>query len=105
MKIQLAEIAPKEILAGFDGKMIHGETMTLVYWDVKQGAEVPEHSHVNEQIMQVLEGRFEFTVAGITSIYQQGELVIIPANIPHSGKAITPCKLMDIFSPAREEYK
>ncbi len=105
MNIHLSELDPKEIMPGFHGKLIHGETMTLAFWDVKEGACVPEHFHVNEQIMHVLEGRFEFTVAGETRVYLPGELVIIPSNTPHSGKALTACKLMDVFSPVREAYK
>jgi len=95
----------EEIIPGFLGKMIHGQKMTLVYWEVKKGAEVPEHSHENEQIMQVMEGEFEFTVDGGTAIYKAGELIVIPPHAPHSGKALTPCLLMDIFSPVREAYK
>ena len=105
MNLVLTDIETKEIMPGFHGKMIHGETMTLAYWEVEEGATVPEHSHKNEQIMQVLEGTFEFTVNGLTKLYKPNELVIIPPFAPHSGKALTPCKLMDIFSPVREEYK
>jgi quercetin dioxygenase-like cupin family protein len=105
MNLALSDIETKEIIPGFHGKMIHSKTMTLAFWEVEKGATVPEHSHINEQIMQVLEGDFEFKVAGVTKIYRPGELVVIPSNIPHSGKALTPCKLMDIFSPVREEYK
>ena len=105
MKLALSDIETKEIMPGYHGKMIHGENMTLAFWEVEKGAAVPEHSHINEQIMHVLEGEFEFKVAGVTKIYRHGELVIIPPNIPHSGKALTPCKLMDIFSPVREAYK
>ena len=105
MNLALSEIETKEIMPGYHGKMIHGETMTLAFWEVEKGAAVPEHSHINEQIMHVLEGDFEFKVAGVTKTYGPGDLVIIPPNIPHSGKALTPCKLMDIFSPVREAYK
>ncbi|MEY8021583.1 cupin domain-containing protein [Muriicola sp. SD30] len=105
MKIHLEKMTPEEIIPGFLGKMIHGEKMTLVYWEVKKDAEVPEHSHENEQIMQVLKGEFEFTVDGSTAIYKSGELIVIPPHVPHSGKALTPCLLMDIFSPVREAYR
>ncbi|MDP5230315.1 MAG: cupin domain-containing protein [Cellulophaga sp.] len=105
MDIKLAEIVPKEIMPGLHGKLIHTENMSLAFWDVEKGSIVPEHSHVNEQVMQVLEGKFEFTLNGVTKVYEPGELVVIGSYMPHSGKALTACKLMDVFSPTREEYK
>jgi quercetin dioxygenase-like cupin family protein len=105
MNIHLSEIEPKEIMPGYHGRMVHGETMTLAFWDVVAGATVPEHFHINEQIMHVLEGKFEFTVAGETKVYIPGDLAVIPSNTPHSGKALTACKLMDAFSPVRDAYK
>ncbi|ADV47984.1 Cupin 2 conserved barrel domain protein [Cellulophaga algicola DSM 14237] len=105
MDIKLAEIRTKEIIPGYHGKLVHTKNMSLAFWDVEKGAIVPEHSHVNEQVMQVIEGKFEFTLNGKTKVYTPGELVVIGSYIPHSGKALTPCKLMDVFSPTREEYK
>ena len=54
MTIKLSEVTSQEIMPGYHGKMIHTENMTLAYWEVEEGATVPEHSHKNEQIMQVL---------------------------------------------------
>lgn len=105
MKIKLAEIVPKEIMPGYHGKLIHTQNMSLAFWEVEAGAKVLEHAHMNEQVMQVLEGKFEFTLDGITKTYEPGDLVIIPPHVPHSGLALTPCKLMDVFSPTREEYR
>jgi quercetin dioxygenase-like cupin family protein len=105
MDIKLAAVKPREIMPGYHGKMIHTEHMTLAYWDVDEGASVPEHAHHNEQLMQVLEGIFEFTVGGVTNLYHPGDIVVIAPEVPHSGRAKTPCKLMDIFSPAREDYR
>ena len=79
--------------------------MTLAYWEVESGSEVPEHSHHHEQMMQVLEGQFEFSLQGVSKVYEPGEIVVIPPHQKHRGKAITNCKLMDIFSPVREDYK
>jgi quercetin dioxygenase-like cupin family protein len=103
--MNLSKIPSKEIMPGYYGKMVHGENMTWAFWDVEKNAEVPEHHHVHEQIMHVLEGTFEFTVGGNTNIHHPGDVVVIPSNVPHSGKALTVCKLMDVFSPVREEYK
>ncbi|WP_190809654.1 cupin domain-containing protein [Flagellimonas sp. S3867] len=103
--MNLKNIPSKEIMPGYHGKMVHSDTMTWAFWDVEKDAEVPEHHHVHEQIMHVLEGSFEFTLGGNTKVYVPGDVVIIPSNVPHSGKALTECKLMDVFSPAREEYR
>ena len=105
MEYKLSEIKAREIIPGYHGKLIHTENMSLVFWEVEKGAEVPQHAHIHEQILKVMEGSFEFTVAGKTKVYSRDELVVIPANISHGGKAITACKLMDIFCPTREDYK
>ena len=99
MHLNLATLPSKEIMPGYHAKM------SIAFWDVETGAKVPEHSHKNEQIMQVLEGSFEFTLDGETKIYQSGDVVVIAPYKMHSGQALTPCKLMDVFSPVREEYK
>jgi quercetin dioxygenase-like cupin family protein len=103
--MNLATLTSKEIMPGYHGKMVHGQKLTWVFWTVDQGAEVKEHHHPHEQIMHVVSGEFEFTLKGETKIYRAGDIVCIPSNISHSGKALTDCELMDIFSPARDEYQ
>lgn len=102
--MNLDQIQPKEIIPGFLGKVIHGEQLSWVFWEVKKDAEVPEHQHVHEQIMHVVSGEFSFTLNGKTKVHGAGSVVVIPSEVPHSGRAITDCRLMDIFSPARTEY-
>ena len=103
--MNLAEINEKEIFPGLKGKFVHGDKISWVFWDVKKGSVVEKHNHIHEQIMHVIKGKFEFTLDGKTKQYSNGDVVVIPSNIPHSGKALTNCKLMDVFSPVREEYR
>lgn len=105
MDYNLEDIPVKEIMPGYHAKMIHSEKLSIAYWNVEKGAQVPRHSHKHEQVMQVLEGEFEFTVDGVTKIYTTNDVVVIPSFAVHSGMALTACKLMDVFSPVREEYK
>ncbi len=105
MALNLSTIPSKEIMPGLHGKLVHTENMSLVFWEVEEGAEVHEHAHMNEQVMHVIEGKFELTLDGDTNVYHPGDLVVIAPHKKHSGKALTPCKLMDVFSPVREEYK
>ncbi|WP_405330013.1 cupin domain-containing protein [Leeuwenhoekiella sp. LLG6367-2.1] len=105
MHYKLSEITSKEIMPGYNGKLVHTQNTSLAFWEVQEGAEVPEHSHMNEQIMHVIEGEFEFTLDGETKVYYSGDIVVIAPHLKHSGKALTPCKLLDVFSPTREEYR
>lgn len=103
--IQLSDIEEKELLPGFRVRMVHSEKMTLAYWDIQAGAMLPEHAHPHEQVAaQVMSGEFELTLAGETRIMKAGDVAVIPSNVVHSGKAITDCQLLDVFSPVREDY-
>jgi quercetin dioxygenase-like cupin family protein len=105
MDIPVADIEIKEFTKGFKARYIHSENITLAFIDVTAGAMMPIHQHVHEQISQVLEGKFELTVNDEPRIYEAGTVVVIPSNIPHGGVAVTDCKLLDIFSPVREDYR
>ncbi len=103
--IELATIQPKEIIAGYSARFVHTEGMTFSFLDVKAGAALPEHSHPHEQVAQVIEGEFELTVAGEPIRFGPGTVIVIPSNVRHSGLAITDCKLLDVFTPVRDDYR
>jgi quercetin dioxygenase-like cupin family protein len=53
----------------------------------------------------MIEGKFELTVDAEAKILTPGAVVIVPPNVPHSGKAITDCRIIDVFHPVREDYR
>jgi quercetin dioxygenase-like cupin family protein len=53
----------------------------------------------------MIEGEFEFTVAGEKHIMKPGKVFVLPTNIPHGGRALTPCRIIDVFHPVREDYR
>jgi quercetin dioxygenase-like cupin family protein len=104
-KIDIWATEPREIVEGFNGRFVHTERTTHVYWDISPGLPLPEHSHPHEQIVNMLEGTFEIVVAGTPHVLNAGDVLVIAPNVPHSGVAHTPCKILDVFSPVREEYR
>ena len=76
--MNLTDVKSKEIMPGFHGKIIHGENVTWVYWNIDKGSSLNEHHHVHEQIMHVLEGEFEFILNGKKNICMPGSYFVIP---------------------------
>ena len=74
-------------------------------WRVEKGAVLPEHHHVHEQVTRMVEGSFELTLDGKTMLLEPGDIVVIPSNVKHSGRAIEDSTLVDVFNPAREDYR
>jgi quercetin dioxygenase-like cupin family protein len=101
----LSAIEAREIAPGFMAKFVHSEFMTTSFVEVEEGAELPLHSHMNEQISIITKGEFEMTIDGVTNIYEPGMVIEIPANVPHEGRALTACKITDVFCPVREDFK
>jgi quercetin dioxygenase-like cupin family protein len=99
------DLSRREVLQGFKGSFAQTEQMTLAYWDIEEGSILPLHSHPHEQLSNVIEGEFEMTIGGETQILKPGNAALIPAHIPHSGRALTFCRIIDIFSPIREDYQ
>jgi len=104
-KIDLEQIEPREIMPGFSGKLVHSANMTFAHWEIKKGAPLPEHSHHHEQVVNMIEGEFELTVEGEKHLLKAPAVFIIPSNAKHTGRAITDCKVIDVFYPIREDYR
>ncbi len=95
----------KEVLPGFLGKFIHTEKMTVAIWEIREGSELPVHAHPHEQVTIVQEGKLSMTMNDESRILENGMVMTIPSNAVHSGRALTDCRVLDIFCPTREDYK
>ena len=103
--IDLSTINERELIPGYRGKFIHSQHMTVVHWHIRAGFPLPEHSHPNELVVNVIEGQFELTVDGETRILEPGSVAIIPSNAKHSARAVTDCRTIEAFYPIREDYR
>ena len=85
-------------------QMISGENVTLSQLLVKKGAVVPRHSHMNEQYSWILSGTLKFIFDDREILVGAGEIIVIPANVPHSAVALEDTVDVDIFVPRREDW-
>jgi quercetin dioxygenase-like cupin family protein len=98
-------ISPREIAPGFHGRYVHSDQVTLGRVDIDPGALLPEHAHPHEQWTTVLSGILELTVSGVVSTLTPGQILYIPPAAVHSGRALDRCQVIDVFHPARDDYR
>jgi len=103
--LNLHELEEKQIFPGFKGRFVNSENMTFAYWDIDAGAVLPEHSHPHEQVATIIAGELELTVNGETKVLRPGSVAVIPSDATHSGRAITSCRIIDVFYPIRQDYR
>lgn len=70
----------------------------------EQGAKGNFHKHPHEQITYIAEGAFSFTIAGETRTVRKGDSVYMPSNAEHGVTCLEAGKLVDVFSPMRQEF-
>ncbi len=101
----LATLPTRELFPGFTARLVHTPLVTQSFVDCTAGAAFPEHQHPHEQTVVMLEGELELRVAGESHRLTPGMVFAIPGNIPHSGRAVVNSRLLDVFSPPREDLK
>ena len=86
-------------------RRIMGEHAMISHVTLMRGCHVPMHQHDNEQFACILSGELLFTLeprgggAQTTISVKAGEVLHLPANVPHAADAVIDTVVLDIFSP------
>ncbi|KKK33592.1 hypothetical protein WQ57_23530 [Mesobacillus campisalis] len=91
---------------GVTRKMLgHGGSQMMVEVTFKEGAIGSMHSHHHEQVSYIIDGSFEFNLAGDIRTVAKGDSIYIPANTLHGVKALEENSvILDVFTPQREDF-
>jgi quercetin dioxygenase-like cupin family protein len=87
-----------------DRQMISGDKIMLARVLLKRGSVVPEHSHENEQVTYILDGALKFWIDGKEIVVRTGEVLCIPAHMPHKAEAVEDTVDLDVFYPPRQDW-
>lgn len=100
------ELELEEVEAGKVSRKIRarGGSQMMVEVFFKAGAIGYEHCHVHEQLCYCLEGEFVFTIEGKSTTLKAGDSVYVPSSVLHGAKCIAAGRLLDIFTPQREDF-
>ena len=67
-------------------------TLTVFAFDTGQG--LSEHSAPFDAIVQVINGHGEFTIGGNPVKVLAGQIIIMPANVPHAVRSVKKFKML-----------
>ncbi len=88
-------------------RFITGDSMMIAHVYLQKGAVVPKHAHHNEQLTYILEGVLRLRLGEDESQVVDvaaGEVLHIPAHLPHSAVALEDTLDVDVFSPPRQDW-
>ena len=66
---------------------------------------IPIHTHPHEQVGYVANGHVEMTIDGEKYELNEGDSYCAPPNVPHGVYTLAESKIIDTFSPPREDYR
>ena len=96
----------KELAPGVRTRTFWGENLLLSVLEMDPNSEVPSHTHPHEQGGIVIQGELEMGIAGESRTIGPGAVYVIPGDVEHWAKSGTQgARVMDVFSPVREEFK
>lgn len=81
-----------------------GRTMYQMIAQLEAGSRMPEHQHPQEQLLHILEGRMRLIVDGTPHELATGDSFYLAGNVRHGVETIEPTRVLDTFSPPRDEY-
>ncbi|WDR04162.1 cupin domain-containing protein [Devosia algicola] len=84
--------------------LLHLPELMQVEFKFEKGAGGALHSHPHIQVSHVLEGRFDVTIDGTTQTLEQGGSFIVPSGLMHGAKALIAGRLIEVFTPQRDEF-
>jgi quercetin dioxygenase-like cupin family protein len=85
-------------------QFVVGQELMLARVLMKKGCVVPEHSHHNEQLTYIVEGALKFWIDGKEIVVSAGEVLCIPAHMPHKAEALEDTIDLDVFNPPRADW-
>lgn len=74
-------------------QFIKNKSGNITFFAFDKGEGLSEHTTPFDAVVQITEGKAEVSIDGKKNVVAEGELIIMPANIPHALKAIEAFKM------------
>lgn len=101
--VKVEAVEPVSLLPGLDFQPVLGEDTMVNFVHFAPHTVAPRHAHAEEQIVIILEGEFDFELAGEVRTMRPGDVAVVPSWVPHSASTgAVGCYEADVFNPPRE---
>lgn len=84
--------------------LAYHENLMVVEVHFEEGAIGEIHSHPHEQITYILDGEFQFTIGDEKKVVKAGDTTFKEPNVLHGAICLKAGRLLDIFTPHREDF-
>lgn len=85
--------------------MSTSESLMLVRHRMDAGWQGATHAHPHEQLVYVVRGAIQLTMQGQRHDLRSGDSILVPGGVEHRATASEPSEVLDVFTPAREDYR
>ena len=86
--------------------LAQGPTLMLVEHRMEAGWDGARHSHPHEQLVLVLEGELRVSCGEQPAFAARGgDSFVVPGGVAHQVSALTAARVMDVFTPIRDDYQ
>ncbi len=75
-------------------EIVRKETGTVTIFAFDKGEGLSEHSAPFDAMVQIVDGKAIITIGGEENTVQKGEMIIMPANVPHALHAVEKYKMI-----------
>ncbi|RUS59541.1 cupin domain-containing protein [Pseudorhodobacter sp. E13] len=96
--VQTGENVTRQVLAD------HPDLMVVAFSFGAVGAVGALHNHPHVQSTYVQSGRFRFSVDGTETEVGPGDSFVVPSNAVHGCVCLEPGRLVDCFTPRRDDF-
>ena len=84
--------------------MSYSPGIMLVRHKMEPGWVGAAHSHPHEQLVYVVSGAIELTIAGIAHTLSAGDSILVAGGVQHQARTGQYSEVLDVFAPFRADY-
>lgn len=89
----------KDVVEYSDGSVVsrvllENEAGSLTAFAFDRGQGLSEHSAPFDALVQILDGEAEIVIGGEVNSVKEGQIILMPANVPHALKSVTRFKML-----------